>query len=47
MKWEYKAIVIISGAIIEDVLNEFGMCGWELVTMDNSNLVAYFKRQKQ
>jgi hypothetical protein len=47
-KWEYLTAPLIDHAL-QEILNNFGDEGWELVTvMTNaqSGLVAYFKRPK-
>ena len=48
-KWEYNVRTIRHGAIIEDVLNDYGDNGWELVTatMQGDEVVCYFKRTRR
>lgn len=42
--WEYATAPLISHAL-QQILNQWGDDGWELVTVEND--VAYFKRPKQ
>ena len=42
--WEYATAPLISHAL-QQILNQWGEDGWELVTVEND--VAYFKRPKQ
>jgi hypothetical protein len=45
-KWEYMFETLSeSNAIAEDELNMFGAQGWELVTIDFTQCLAYFKRK--
>ena len=48
-KWEYFTAPILSH-VAQQILNNFGADGWELVQVvpgpDGSSLVAYFKRPK-
>ena len=41
--WEYATAPLISHAL-QQILNQWGEDGWELVTVEND--VAYFKRPK-
>ena len=41
--WEYATAPLISHAL-QQILNQWGDDGWELVTVEND--VAYFKRPK-
>jgi hypothetical protein len=47
--WEYRH-VIVSGAEITNILNEFGAGGWELISIfETPSRISYdtfFKRQK-
>ena len=45
-KWEYNVRTINHGITIEDVINDYGDNGWELVTvtMQGDEVVCYFKR---
>ena len=45
-KWEYKAVALKHGAVVEDVLNKYGDKGWELVTsnVQFGHVVCYLKR---
>ncbi|MCA1840802.1 MAG: DUF4177 domain-containing protein [Actinobacteria bacterium] len=49
-KWEYASVPIIPH-VAQEILNNWGEDGWELVTLisppDVGGLVAYFKRRKQ
>lgn len=48
-RWEYATAPVIPHAT-QQILNNWGTDGWELVqivTGDNGNLVAYFKRPLQ
>ena len=42
-KWEYTTVPLISHAL-QEILNQWGEEGWELVTILQNN-VAYLKRQ--
>ena len=48
-KWEYASVPIIPHAA-QEILNQWGEDGWELVTVfsppDVGGVVAYFKRPK-
>ncbi len=48
-KWEYATVPIIPHAA-QEILNQWGEDGWELVTVfsppDVGGVVAYFKRPK-
>lgn len=45
MNWQYKTISLPALAIDrEDMLNEMGLAGWELVGFEQG--LAFFKRQK-
>lgn len=47
--WEYKVVVPDLPRTFEEVLNEYGRQGWELVCVDGtpeSYTTFYFKRQK-
>jgi hypothetical protein len=49
MKWEYKVQTLLHDHYINDVLNEMGYAGWELVTTHlhgNRHIVVYMKRPK-
>ncbi|HEX9767268.1 MAG TPA: hypothetical protein VGA36_10935 [Nitriliruptorales bacterium] len=42
--WEYATAPLVSHAL-QQILNQWGSDGWELVTVAND--VAYFKRPKE
>ncbi len=43
-RWEYATVPLISHAL-QQILNQWGEDGWELVTV-GADSVAYFKRPK-
>lgn len=49
-KWEYASVPVIPHAV-QEILNNWGEDGWELVTIfsppDAGGTVAYFKRPKK
>lgn len=48
-KWEYASVPLISHAL-QEILNQWGEEGWELVQIQESaqtGTVAFFKRPKQ
>lgn len=48
-RWEYASVVIVPH-VAQEILNNWGEDGWELVTVftppDVGGVVAYFKRPK-
>ena len=50
--WEYKAVKcygVVDESIHQNVLNQYGAMGWELVSVVGSGqlYMFYFKRKKQ
>lgn len=49
-KWEYASVPIVPH-VAQEILNNWGEDGWELVTVvtppDVGGLVAYFKRERK
>lgn len=49
MRWEYTVVIVSGGNHPEDVMNEYGKAGWELVhyDLDNGRCELVFKRPVQ